>query len=92
MAVDRSEQLFSLFDVDNDGDITEEEFIEACLNDQELLRMLSSKHGVESDQRDSDRKVHQIKDAAFLPRNSKSAENRTITRRRYSNLCKRKNL
>ena len=31
MAVDRAEKIFSNLDVNNDGDITEEEFVRGCL-------------------------------------------------------------
>ena len=41
IAVERSEKIFSSLDVNNDGDITEEEFVKGCLEDDEMRKMLS---------------------------------------------------
>lgn len=41
MAVDRAEKIFSNLDINNDGDITEEEFVRGCLKDDDMRRLLS---------------------------------------------------
>jgi Ca2+-binding EF-hand superfamily protein len=41
MAVDRAEQIFGSLDVNNDGDITEEEFVKGCMEDEEMVKLLS---------------------------------------------------
>ena len=41
MAVVRAEQVFCSLDVNNDGDITEEEFVKGCLEDEDMVKLLS---------------------------------------------------
>ena len=36
----RANAIFSAIDVNNDGELTEEEFLKGCLADQELMDML----------------------------------------------------
>ena len=40
LAIDRAQKIFSFLDVNNDGDISEEEFVRGCLQDEELVRAL----------------------------------------------------
>ena len=42
LAIDRAQKIFSFLDVNNDGDISEEEFVRGCLQDEELVRALVS--------------------------------------------------
>ena len=45
-------KIFATLDIDNDGDVTEEEFVQGCLKDEELvivniilaINMISSDH------------------------------------------------
>ena len=39
-ATERAEFIFSLLDTNGDGEISEEEFIKGCLEDQELVTLL----------------------------------------------------
>ena len=43
LATERAEKIFSLLDINNDGDITEDEFVKGCLQDEELVELLSDK-------------------------------------------------
>ena len=36
-AVERAMKIFATLDIDNDGDVTEEEFVQGCLKDEELV-------------------------------------------------------
>ena len=40
LAIDRAQRIFSFLDINNDGDISEEEFVRGCLQDEELVRAL----------------------------------------------------
>ena len=40
MAVERAERIFGALDIDNDGDITEEEFVKGCMADEEMVKVL----------------------------------------------------
>jgi len=42
-AVERAMAIFATLDVDNDGDVTEDEFVRGCLEDEDLVRALSDK-------------------------------------------------
>ena len=42
LAIDRAQRIFSFLDINNDGDISEEEFVRGCLKDEELVRALVS--------------------------------------------------
>ena len=75
LAVERAEQVFNLLDANNDGDITEDEFVKGCMEDDDLMQELAGKPKEEEN----------IKQRLSLPRNSISVENRSTTRRRYSN-------
>ena len=39
-AVERAEQVFNMLDANNDGDVTEEEFVNGCINDDDLVHLL----------------------------------------------------
>ena len=41
MAVERAETIFGNLDVNNDGDITELEFVKGCMEDEEMVQLLS---------------------------------------------------
>ena len=41
IAVERAEKIFSSLDINNDGDISEEEFVKGCMEDEEMVKMLS---------------------------------------------------
>ena len=41
VAVERAETVFGNLDINNDGDITEEEFVKGCMDDEEMVKMLS---------------------------------------------------
>ena len=43
LATERAEKIFSLLDINNDGDITEDEFVRGCLQDEDLVELLSDK-------------------------------------------------
>jgi len=43
LAVERAQKIFSFLDINNDGDITEDEFVRGCLQDEELVALLSDK-------------------------------------------------
>lgn len=39
---ERAEEIFARMDANNDGSLTEEEFLNGCLNDKELAKLLSA--------------------------------------------------
>ena len=41
IAVERAEKIFGSLDSNNDGDITEAEFVAGCMEDDEMVTMLS---------------------------------------------------
>lgn len=41
LAIDRANKIFSFLDINNDGDISEQEFVKGCLKDEELVMLLS---------------------------------------------------
>ena len=41
IAVERAEKIFGSLDSNNDGDIREAEFVTCCLEDEEMVKMLS---------------------------------------------------
>ena len=41
MVVDRAEQIFGSLYVNNDGDITEEESVKGCMEDEEMVKLVS---------------------------------------------------
>ena len=41
MGVDRAVEIYGVLDVDNNGEVTEPEFIKLCLEDEDLLNVLS---------------------------------------------------
>ena len=47
LAIDRAQRIFSFLDINNDGDISEEEFVRGCLQDEELVRALVSDTGLQ---------------------------------------------
>ena len=88
LAVDRAQELFSKLDADNDGDITEAEFLRACLEDESLTSSLVTSlafSGLERKEEDKEGKER-------IPRFSLAAENRVTTKRRFSDICTKKNL
>ena len=75
IAVERAEEVFTLLDSNHDGDITKDEFVNGCLNDDGLVQELTgepNEHG-------------QKKNRILIPRYSVSVENRCTTERRYLN-------
>ena len=48
LGVERAEALFSQVDRNNDGDITEEEWVAACLQDQDMCAVLATNTGTEN--------------------------------------------
>ena len=76
LAVERAEQVFHMLDEDNDGDVTEEEFVKGCMEDDDLVKELTGK---------SKEHEESNKGRCSLPRNSLSVERRSTTKRRYSN-------
>ena len=44
-AMDRATTVFKLLDVNADGELNENEFVEGCLEDQNLINMLNSGRG-----------------------------------------------
>ena len=41
LAVARAEQIFCSLDKNNDGDISEEEFVKGCMEDEEMMKLLN---------------------------------------------------
>lgn len=101
-AVDRAEVIFAELDEDHDGEITEREFIEGCLQDEvgrkkEDRNIFLSNSQVlvaevlergEDDCEDSDVGLS-LRSEGPAVRNSQSVEKRSTTKRRYSNMCPR---
>ena len=78
-----------MLDKNNDGEVTEYEFLEACMEDQYISETLSSKLGVENGvKKTAEEEIYPYE----LPRLSKSAETRGNTKRRYSDICTRLSL
>ena len=75
LAIVRAEKVFNLLDANNDGDVTEDEFVNGCLDDADLVQELAGKS------KENLRKKKKI----LLPRYSVSVENRCTTQRRYLN-------
>ena len=75
LAVERAEQVFHMLDANNDGDVTEEEFIKGCMDDDNIVEELTGKS----------KEQKPNKQRSSLPRNSFSVETRSTTKRRYSN-------
>ena len=42
MGVDRAVELYGVLDVDNNGEVTEREFIQLCLEDEDLVKVLNT--------------------------------------------------
>ena len=40
LAIDRAQRIFSCLDINNDGEISEGEFVRGCLEDEDLVRAL----------------------------------------------------
>ena len=81
--------MFSKLDTDNDGDITEAEFIKVCLEDESLYHNLETKKPFSGTPRMEPIEAREIPNC---PRFSLAAENRVTTKRRYSDICRKKNL
>ena len=75
LAVERAEKVFNLLDANNDGDVTEDEFVNGCLDDADLVRELAGKS----------KENLRNKKKSLLPRYSVSVENRCTTQKRYLN-------
>ena len=73
VAVERAETVFMMLDKDTDGDVTEEEFVEGCLEDRDLVAELV---GEEQEEDSEDRRP-----------GAQSTERREVTKRRYSDIC-----
>ena len=43
LAVDRAMKIFATLDINNDGDVTEDEFVRGCLEDEDLVKALGDK-------------------------------------------------
>ena len=43
LATERALKIFGFLDINNDGDVSQEEFIRGCLQDEELVDALSDK-------------------------------------------------
>jgi len=81
-AVGRAEVIFAELDEDHDGEITEKEFIEGCLQDEVLVAEVLDRCG------DCEDLKMNLCEAPAV-RNSQSVEKRSTTKRRYSNMCPR---
>ena len=88
IAVDRAQEMFNKLDADNDGDITEAEFIKVCLEDESLFANLGTKQAFSETEKQEEFKA----EINTLPRFSMAAERRITTKRRYSDICTKKNL
>ena len=80
--------MFNKLDADNDGDITEAEFIKVCLEDESLFANLGTKQAFSETEKQEEFKA----EINTLPRFSMAAERRITTKRRYSDICTKKNL
>ena len=89
IAVERAQEMFSMLDIDNDGDITEAEFIKVCLEDESLYHNLETKKPFSGSPR---KEPAETEEAPNCPRFSLAAENRVTTKRRYSDICRKKKL
>ena len=89
LAVERAQEMFSMLDIDNDGDITEAEFIKVCLEDESLYHNLETKKPFSGSPR---KEPAETEEAPNCPRFSLAAENRVTTKRRYSDICRKKKL
>ena len=81
--------MFSKLDTDNDGDITEAEFIKVCLEDESLYHNLQTKKPFSGTPR---KELVEAREVPNCPRFSLAAENRVTTKRRYSDICRKKKL
>ena len=75
LAVERAEKVFALLDTNHDGDISKDEFVNGCLNDDGLVQELTGKPT----------ENFKKKSVKLIPRFSVSVENRCTTQRRYLN-------
>ena len=89
LAVERAQEMFSMLDIDNDGDITEAEFIKICLEDESLYHNLETKKPFSGSPRKEPAETEEVPNC---PRFSLAAENRVTTKRRYSDICRKKKL
>ena len=89
LAVERAQEMFSKLDTNNDGDITEAEFIKVCLEDESLYRNLETKKPFSGSPRKEPVETGEVPNC---PRFSLAAENRVTTKRRYSDICSKKKL
>ena len=89
LAVERAQEMFSMLDINNDGDITEAEFIKVCLEDESLYHNLETKKPFSGSPR---KDPVEAVDVPICPRFSLAAENRVTTKRRYSDICRKKKL
>jgi Ca2+-binding EF-hand superfamily protein len=48
-AYERAEKIFSDLDVNSDGSLTEDEFLQGCMDDDELVRLLNA-GGIDPDE------------------------------------------
>lgn len=53
IAVERAEKIFSSLDINNDGDITEEEFVRGCMEDEEIVNVLGETSIKSASEKDS---------------------------------------
>ena len=100
-AVDRAEEIFAELDDDHDGEITEKEFIEGCLEDEvgrkddnNILHsssqvLVAEVLEVRKEDSDSVEVGSSTRSEGPAVRNSQSVEKRSTTKRRYSNMCPR---
>ena len=98
-AVDRAEEIFAELDDDHDGEITEKEFIEGCLEDEVGRKddnitfssqvLVAEVLEVRKEDSDSVEVGSSTRSEGPAVRNSQSVEKRSTTKRRYSNMCPR---
>ena len=98
-AVDRAEEIFAELDDDHDGEITEKEFIEGCLEDEVGIKddnitfssqvLVAEVLEVRKEDSDSVEVGSSTRSEGPAVRNSQSVEKRSTTKRRYSNMCPR---
>ena len=87
--MERAQEMFSKLDTNNDGDITEAEFIKVCLEDESLYHNLETKKPFSGSPRKEPVETGEVPNC---PRFSLAAENRVTTKRRYSDICSKKKL